>query len=93
MWIVTKQFCEDPKAVGWSSSDCKHSDLSTLNTRFRLLCDDGEVCYEGVMDSDPARPMTWASDDGPFEPLLNFGMGRYGCNRVECLQNGVWVAF
>lgn len=93
MWIVTEQFCDDPKAVGWPSSDFKRSELPKLKGRFRLLCDDGEVCYGGIMNSDPTLPGTWASEDGPFEPLLNFGMGRYGCNRIECLQNGVWVAF
>lgn len=90
MWIITDQYCEDPKAIGWSSSDFRKPYLPMLRHRFRLLCDDGEICYEGKMDSDPLDGDAWRNE-GPLQPLTNFGMGRYGCSRIEYFCAGAWM--
>ena len=53
MWIVTEQFCDDPKSIRCRSRDFDEARRDRLKYRFRLLCGDGELCYEGLMDCDP----------------------------------------
>lgn len=55
MWKITAQFCEDPRAVGWTSLDFTPEGGAQLTHRFRLLTDDGKVCFEGVGDAHPAQ--------------------------------------
>jgi hypothetical protein len=64
-----------------------------LKYRFRLLCGDGELCYEGLMDRDPHQPETWSTENGPDDALLDFGRPRFGCCRVQVLANGHWREF
>ena len=73
MWLIT---AKDPPAVGWTSTDFERGALSTPANRFRLLSEDGEVCYEGRCAADPLRPNTLENEESGFEPLLHFGEGR-----------------
>jgi hypothetical protein len=90
MWIITEQFCEDPRAIEWSSSDFRRDAIARLTFQFRLLSDDGDVCYAGLCDANPNAPREWANDESVFEPLFYFGMGRFGCNRIEYRRDGRW---
>lgn len=88
MWLITAQSCEDPRAVGWRSSDFQAEHLARLTHRFRLLTDDGEVCFEGMSDGDPHAVNLL--DEACLDPLTNFGRGRYGCNRIQYWRRGRW---
>ena len=88
MWLITAQTCDDPRAVGWSSSDFHAEHLTRLTHRFRLLTDDEEVCFEGMGDGDPQAVNLL--DESCLDPLTNFGMGRYGCNRIQYWLNDRW---
>src|ERR1039458_1807985 len=90
MWIVTDQFCDDPKSIRCRSVDFDEAAMrDRLKYRFRLLCGDGEVCYEGLMDCDPEQPKTWSTEDGPDDALLDFGRPRFGCSRVQILAMAI----
>lgn len=93
MWIITEQFCEDPRSTRSRSLDFNEVFRDQLKHRFRLLCGDGEVCYEGLMDCDPENTGTWGTEDGPDDALLDFGRPRMGCCRVHVLTNGHWREF
>ena len=93
MWMITEQFCEDPKSVRCRSRDFDESLRNQLLHRFRLLCGDGEVCYVGLMDCDPDQPKTWATEDGPDDALIDFGRPRMGCCRIQVLAYGHWREF
>lgn len=88
MWLIIVQSCEDPRAVGWTSFDLKPGHLARLKHRFRLLTDDGDICVEGIGDADHYTTDVW--DEACLDPLLNFGMGRYGCNRIQYWCRGGW---
>ncbi len=88
MWLITAESCEDPRAVGWKSLDFQTQHLARLTHRFRLLTDDGEVCFEGIGDGDPHAANLL--DEVCLEPLTNFGMGRYGCNRIQYWCGSQW---
>jgi hypothetical protein len=50
---------------------------------FRLLDDDGNVCYVGrLVDDDDVMSQ---------DAALSFGMNDAGCTRIEVLRGGGWV--
>jgi len=51
---------------------------------FRMLDDDGNVCYRGRLAGDPT------SEDG-FGPLDDLGEPDAGCTAIEYLEAGQWV--
>lgn len=53
-----------------------------MGQRFRMLDDDGILCYEGRIKGDY---------DG-FEPLDDFGTPDAGCTGIQYLEEGLWVA-
>lgn len=93
MWIITDQVCDDPRAVGWTSWDFKPAARSRLVHHFRLVFADGEIGYEGFCNADPDQPSAWENDDSIIEPLLNFGIGRSGCSRIQFRRAGEWREF
>lgn len=94
MWIVTEQFCDDPKSIRSRTVDFDEVAMrDRLKYRFHLLCGDGELYYEGLMDCDPDEPKRWSTKDGPDDALLDFGRPRFGCSRVQVLANGHWLEF
>ena len=56
----------------------------------RMLDDDGEVHYEGLMHPDIETIL----DDGEavFLPLDDFGMPNTGCTRLQLFEKGKWEA-
>ena len=93
MWIITHQSCEDLRSIRCRSLDFREELRGQLKYRFRLLGGDGDVCYEGLMDCNPDQPKTWATEDGPDDPLLDFGRPRAGCCRVQVFTNRHWREF
>ena len=45
--------------------------------RFRLYCDDGERCYEGIWDN------LWGYEEEALEPLYDYGLPNAGCTRLD----------
>jgi len=90
MWIITIDHVENGKTMGWRSRGLMTASLPDLGTRFRLLCDDGEVCYEGVSDID-LHDRSLANEEKLFEPLECFGTPRFGCNRIQYLDREQWI--
>lgn len=51
--------------------------------KFRMLNDDGELCYSGVFVDENGRY------DG-FQPKDDYGEGNAGCTEIQYLEQGVW---
>ena len=85
MWKITKdnQYQElDDIKLGLkdrSGVRTKNFDESLATEKFRMLDDDGIVCYEGIADKNTG-----------FEPLHNFGTPDSGCTEIQYLVNGKW---
>lgn len=90
-WVITKDYNPTPgapsgtnaNAHGMRSRGCPNWMLTRPGLLpFRLLDDDANVYYEGVM-----VPFDEHNDfaDG-FEPLDNFGEGNAGCTSLEYLD-------
>jgi hypothetical protein len=84
MWTITRDFLEQPGAIGTCSVDFQDSEPSLLSHRFRLLDGDGEVYYEGRSDD--------CDSQRAFAPLDDFGRGFAGCTEIRYLANGSWRA-
>jgi hypothetical protein len=84
MWTITRDFLEQPGAVGTCSPDFQDSKASLLKHRFRLLDGDGKVYYEGRSDDCDSQQA--------FEPLDDFGVGFAGCTEIRYFANGSWQA-
>jgi hypothetical protein len=82
MWTITKDFLEQPGAVGTCSADFDASNASSLKHCFRLLDGDGEVYYEGCSDDCDSQQA--------FAPLDDFGVGFAGCAEMRYLEHGTW---
>lgn len=90
MWKITTALCADEAGRRWRSLDFDPQREGELRFRFRLLCADGEACYEGVTDIDDREPTTWPTEDGISEILFDFGMPHAGCNRIQVWRDGQW---
>ena len=82
MWIITKDLVDDGKCVGVCSRSYDVSKAPSLEHRFRLLDDDGEVYYEGNSDDCSS----WKA----FDPLDDFGRGHAGCVEIRYLSASRW---
>lgn len=71
---------DDGKNVGTSS--CDYDETRALQHRFRLLDDDGEICYEGLSDD--------CDSQRAFAPLDDFGKGYAGCTGIDYFTDGSW---
>lgn len=47
MWIITKDLVEDGRKADTSSCNYDESKSGLLIHHFRLLDDDGKICFEG----------------------------------------------
>lgn len=92
-WIITKDVIAAPDeaaevgTMGPSNIDphlqrrLKDGD----GDRFRLLDDDGEVYYEGLIILTPQ-----AEGEDLFAPLDDFGTPYAGCARIQYWEDGEW---
>ena len=72
-WTITKEFVSDPE------ENIKFQEPRGNETlKFRLLDDDGEVYFIGVMVP--------TNDEDMFEPLDEFGEG-YGCVQMQVFSS------
>ena len=60
---------------------CRALPLPKQTLRFRLLDDDQEIYFEGVMLQTDTEQL--------FEPLDEFGVD-YGCVEIQILDKGLW---
>lgn len=87
-WIIDKDHIADPQAkpgtnanaVGLMGPRGFDGDTSKLVHRFRMLDDDGEVCYEGRCDT--------CDDDNALGPLDNFGLPNAGATTIQYWVSG-----
>ena len=89
MWKITRNIidADEPNPVKPVSHNFNGPAFDLFPTRkFRLLDDDGEVYFEGLI--------TEAALNGPeeesFAPLDDFGRG-YGCTELQYREGGKWV--
>lgn len=75
-WTITKA----PVAVGESGVKFQ-TPRESETMKFRLLDDDGEVYFYGVMIP--------TNEEIIFAPLDEFGLD-YGCTSIEVFENGKW---
>lgn len=92
MWIIKQDTLAEEgakpganeNAVGIKSVDFNdQADVSDW-TQFRLLDDDGEVYYVGVIDT------VYCSEAKAFSPLDDFGTPNAGCTEMQYFENGEW---
>jgi hypothetical protein len=83
MWKITKNVLDGPNG---ELVTCGNFDESVpLPQKFRLLDDDGEVYYEGLMED-----VNKYGGDLPFAPLDDYGMGNAGCTELQFFEDGKW---
>lgn len=84
-WLLTENRLSGDK--NWQRGNCKASDIPESNKMlFRLLDDDGDVYFAGLLDG---KAFENAPGDAAFEPLDSFGAA-YGCTELQYKQTGVW---
>lgn len=83
MWLITKDYLDEenipPARVGARSRDCPSPCDSTGWYSFRMLDDDGNVCYEGR-----------SSVDNSFRPLDELGTPDAGCTEIQYRHGRKW---
>ena len=98
-WIITKDLIADPtapkpsnrNAVGMvGPRNAKLTEDQIVNhpqgRLFRMLDDDGEVYYEGIMVVTPED-----GDEAEFRPLSDFGTPNAGATSIEYRRpDGTW---
>lgn len=82
-WVLTENRLTGDKH--WQHGNCKASDIHDP-VAFRLLDDDGEVYFIGLLER---KAFENAPDYVAFEPLDAFGTA-YGCTELQYKQNGHW---
>jgi hypothetical protein len=89
-WIITKDHLAtgDQKGrVGVGNVSNEH-EVALPRVRFRLLDDDDEVYYEGVMDKEGFDD---ADESQAFAPL-DWAMADAGCTEMQYREgNGAWT--
>lgn len=81
-WKITEDKIAEPDAKAGTNLNAlgvtnRGFDASVkLPVKFRMLDDDGEVYYKGVMS------------EAEFDPLLNFGMPNAGCTELQYKEPG-----
>ncbi len=91
-WAITKDLIAEPGALPGTNSNAvgltgpRNNKLtaemighSPFRKPFRLLDDDGDLYYEGVLVGDE------------FGPLDDFGEPNAGCTRIHIKENGIWT--
>lgn len=82
MWIITNDLVDDSGKIGTSSCNYDETKANLLKYRFRLLDDDGEICFEGLSDD--------CDSQRAFAPLDDFGEGYAGCTEIRYLNGQTW---
>jgi hypothetical protein len=72
-WTITKTY------VG---GEVRYQPKSNQTMRFRLLDDDDNVYFKGVMEPTDTEAL--------FIPLDEFGVD-YGCTSIQILDCGIWT--
>jgi hypothetical protein len=87
MWKITNNIID--RKNGEEEIDlvtcCNFREDVPLTQKFRLLDDDKEVYFEGLMED-----VDKYGGDLPFAPLLDYGEGGYGCTELQYFKDGVW---
>lgn len=87
-WIITKDHIADPDAKPGTNDNAvgicgiytpNYVKPEELPQTFRILSDDGDICYEGK-----------AGSNVDFEPLDDFSMPNAGCTEIQYFENGKW---
>jgi hypothetical protein len=73
-WKITKDVIDFGEANGVTSNDYQKD--TELPVRFKMYDDDGELYFEGRMETPD------------FHPLDDFGMPGYGCTEIKYSENG-----
>ena len=88
MWKVTKNLIDkdEEKCPLFQSNDYQEWAFTHQpSTKFRLLDDDGEVYFEGLITDECLNGCAeWA-----FSPLDDLGRG-YGCTEMQYMHKGKW---
>lgn len=88
-WLITKETASHgtgaKSRVGWTGPRNTTMTPDQIRTHpdkkeFRMLDDDGEVYYEGIL----------AGDAEGFEPLDDLGRPDAGCTIIQFMEDGVW---
>lgn len=98
-WVITKDVNPDPKAkpatndnatglIGPSNALPLTADEIRTHPkakRFRMLDDDGTICYYGYLvdETDKNDMDSYAAGDHAFAPLDDFGEPNAGCTKLE----------
>lgn len=82
-WVLTENFLTGDE--NWYHGTCKPSDIAEPQA-FRLLDDDGEVYFAGILDR---KALYAAPEEIAFEPLDVFGAD-YGCTEMQYRESGHW---
>lgn len=93
IWEITKdKVCdgEDAGVKGPRGYDAIKSRLDGMGDedkgtiKFRMLDDDGEICYYGEMTTDDP------GGEDLFAPLDHFGTPNAGCTSIQIREAGQW---
>jgi hypothetical protein len=82
-WVLTQNHLTGD--TNWYHGTCKPAEIANPMA-FRLLDDDGEVYFTGILERHAFES---ASEDLAFEPLDAFGAA-YGCTELQYKDNGHW---
>lgn len=88
MWKITKNIidADEPHPILPRSHNYQEWAFTHQpRTKFRLLDDDGEVYFEGLITDEALN----GSEDWAFEPLDTLGRG-YGCTEMQYRKGGKW---
>ena len=88
MWKVTRNIIDEgeEKCPLYQSVDFDGAKFKqSKHVKFRLLDDDGEVYFWGLMDHSDL----YGSENKAFAPLDAF-MNSYGCTELQYREDGEW---
>ena len=85
-WVITKDLISGGASVGMGVSNTPADKLVKHKKAraFRMLDDDNEVYYEGVIVTDEA------GTEQDFAPLDDFGMPVAGCTMIQYQTTEGW---